>query len=72
MKTNNRNFDEHPDLRLQDIPKYAIMYHDYDADENVFVTYNGKRVEFYDEVEAEEYAWIYGRCEGVYAGVVQV
>ena len=74
MKSNNKNFedDEQIDLRPQAVPTYAIKYHDYDSNENVFVTRDGKRVEFYDEVEAEEYAYIYSRCEGVYAGVVRV
>lgn len=73
MSYKNKNLEKEFHIQPQEIPTYAIQYHDYDANENVFVTTKeGKRLEFYDSAEADDFAWFYSRTEGVYAAVVQV
>lgn len=55
------------------VQKYSIEYYDYDSEKRVFWCSRltpGKRVEFYDEVEAQEFADMLHGTEGIYASVV--
>ena len=58
-------------IQSNKIETFGIKYHDYDSDCNIILTDDvGKVVQFYDEVEAEEYAEVLHGTEGVYAWVV--